>query len=217
MALRPIRDLRPADAPAATSMVAAARARTAAQEVTTARVAPVGAGVRLRAVVDRDYDFLWRTLRYQGVPDESLDDAAQQALCIFARRIHDVTPGAERAFLFSTAMHVASEMRRAQRRRPASPVDSFDAFVAEGPSAEELVDARRAHDVLRVILETLPDELRAVFVLFEVEEMTVAEIAAVIGVPAGTAASRLRRARELFQEAVRRYKAARAHAERVRT
>jgi len=40
-----------------------------------------------------------------------------------------------------------------------------------------------------------------VFVLFELEGMTTPEIAELIGIPLGTAASRLRRARETFREA----------------
>jgi RNA polymerase sigma-70 factor (ECF subfamily) len=55
----------------------------------------------------------------------------------------------------------------------------------------------------------MPLELRAVFVLFELEQIKVAEIATMLGIPEGTAASRLRRAREHFQDAVRRLEARR--------
>jgi RNA polymerase sigma-70 factor (ECF subfamily) len=74
------------------------------------------------------------------------------------------------------------------------------------PSAEELIDRRRARVLLDEVLESLPMEVRAVFVLFELEEMTLSEIAALLGIPPGTAASRLRRGRELFQSAVARLK-----------
>jgi len=56
-------------------------------------------------------------------------------------------------------------------------------------------------------LESLPIELRSVFVLYEMEEMTMAEIAELLGIPAGSVASRLRRARHHFHEYVRRYRA----------
>jgi RNA polymerase sigma-70 factor (ECF subfamily) len=52
------------------------------------------------------------------------------------------------------------------------------------------------------VLEQLPLDLRAVFVLFELEGMTSPEIAELSGVPLGTVASRLRRAREHFRELV---------------
>jgi RNA polymerase sigma-70 factor (ECF subfamily) len=46
-------------------------------------------------------------------------------------------------------------------------------------------------------------DLRTVFILYEVEEMTMAEIATVLQIPPGTVASRLRRAREDFLARVR--------------
>jgi RNA polymerase sigma-70 factor, ECF subfamily len=52
------------------------------------------------------------------------------------------------------------------------------------------------------VLDAMPIELRAVFVLFELEGMTSPEIAAISGLPPGTVASRLRRARERFRELV---------------
>jgi RNA polymerase sigma-70 factor (ECF subfamily) len=55
----------------------------------------------------------------------------------------------------------------------------------------------------------MPIELRVVFVLFELEEMTTAEIATLLEIPSGTVASRLRRARETFEDHVARVRARR--------
>ena len=44
----------------------------------------------------------------------------------------------------------------------------------------------------------MPMELRAVFVLSELEELTMAQIAEMMSTPPGTVASRLRRARAAF-------------------
>ena len=49
-------------------------------------------------------------------------------------------------------------------------------------------------------LALLPDELREVFVLSQVEELTMLEIAAMLEIPSGTVGSRLRRARTAFAE-----------------
>ena len=54
-----------------------------------------------------------------------------------------------------------------------------------------------------MVLRQMSDDLRTVFVLFEIEGMTVPEVAEVVGIPLGTAASRLRRAREKFRKVVR--------------
>jgi RNA polymerase sigma-70 factor (ECF subfamily) len=159
---------------------------------------------RFRSLVDENYDFLWRTLRYLGVPEGHAEDAVQQILCIAARRLDDIVPGTEKSFLFSTAMRVASECRRAVRRHPATPVEDVDAFVSHAPTPEELLDTRRAREVLREILQAMPVNLRIVFILCEIEELTFAEAAECVGVPLGTVASRLRRGREKFQTLVRR-------------
>jgi RNA polymerase sigma-70 factor (ECF subfamily) len=165
--------------------------------------AAAAADARLRSIVDRHYSFLWRTLRYLGVPDGATDDAAQQVLCILARRLSDVRPDAEMAFLFSTALRVASEARRESRRRP--PMVAVNVDTCSAPATpEDLLDERRAHEVLREILEALPIDLRAIFILFEIEELTQVEIASLTGLAQGTVASRIRRAREKFRELVRR-------------
>jgi RNA polymerase sigma-70 factor (ECF subfamily) len=116
--------------------------------------------------------------------------------------------GAERRFLFSTATNVAATLRRTRRRHPESTDDDLEAFAASTPGGDELVDERRAHETLERILLAMPVELRLVFVLYEIEELTTPEIAATIGAPIGTIASRLRRARETFQAIVKPVQAA---------
>ena len=56
------------------------------------------------------------------------------------------------------------------------------------------------------VLHAMEEDLRAVFVLFELEEMPTAEIATLLAIPPGTVASRLRRAREEFEVQVARIK-----------
>ena len=64
----------------------------------------------------------------------------------------------------------------------------------------------RAFDVLDALLDGLDEDLRQVFVLYEIEDMTMAAIAELLKVPPGTVASRLRRAREQFQERASRFR-----------
>jgi RNA polymerase sigma-70 factor (ECF subfamily) len=58
--------------------------------------------------------------------------------------------------------------------------------------------------VLDGILDAMPMDLRTVFTLFELEAMTMVEIAQVLSIPAGTVASRLRRGREIFHAEAKR-------------
>jgi RNA polymerase sigma-70 factor (ECF subfamily) len=154
---------------------------------------------RVRAIAEAHYDFLWRSLRRLGVAAPDVEDAAQQVLLVLMRRIDAVRPGAERAFLFGTAMRVAQQARKRAGRGPELH-EELDEQRHPGPDPEQLLDAERARRLLDRLLDELPLELRTVLVLSELEELTMAEVAALLELPAGTVASRLRRARELFAE-----------------
>jgi RNA polymerase sigma-70 factor (ECF subfamily) len=162
---------------------------------------------RLAGLVDEHLDFVWRSLRRLGVPEAGVDDAAQQVWLVVARRLDDIVPERERAFLFSAALRVASDARRALARRREVPTLEQVHPVDSRPRADELLDQKQARALLDEILEELPMSLRAVFVLYELEELTVTEIAGILALRRGTAASRLRRARKEFERVVKRLKA----------
>jgi RNA polymerase sigma-70 factor (ECF subfamily) len=154
---------------------------------------------RLRACVGQYLGAVWRLLRRSGVPAADADDAAQQVFLVLARRMDDVLPGRELAFLLRTAVRVASQARRTHRRRPEVSDPSPETHPSSRPSPEHELVEREELAQLDAILGTLDESLRVVFVLYEIEEMTMAAIADVLGLPPGTVASRLRRARERFE------------------
>jgi RNA polymerase sigma-70 factor (ECF subfamily) len=161
---------------------------------------------RLRLLLDEHLDFIWRSLRRLGVPMTDVDDCAQQVCWVAARRLAEIQRGSERAFLFSTALRVASEERRSRSRRREVLEDAGEPFDP-GPNPEQIAERRRERALLDEVLDAMPMDLRAVFVLFELEEMPTAEIAASLELPAGTVASRLRRAREEFRRIAARVQA----------
>ncbi len=165
------------------------------------------ADARLTAMVDAHFDFIWRSLRRLGIPAGDADDGAQRVFVVAARKLSEIELGKERPFLFGTAYRVAREMRRAVARRPAEALPEDELLPDSAPNPEQLSDRKRARELLDAVLDTLPIENRTVFVLYEMEELTMAEIAALTELPAGTVASRLRRARELFRDAADRIRA----------
>ena len=164
---------------------------------------------RFRALVDAHYEFVWRSLRRLGIFEANVDDATQQVFLILSRKLVDLVVGCERAFLFRTAMGVAANERRAQRlrRREASDSPAIDGSAGPAASPEELLRWKRARLALDEALDAMAPEQRSVFVLAELEGFTAPEIADAVGAPLGTVASRLRRAREEFHEAVARLRA----------
>jgi RNA polymerase sigma-70 factor (ECF subfamily) len=159
------------------------------------------------ALVNQHLDFVWRLLRRLGLSPADADDAAQQVFMIAARKQGELPLGTERAFLYGTARRTAANARRDRRRRGevadglAGELASEERHPGAGP--EELVELRRASSLLDALLERLPDELRRVLILAELEEATVPAIAELEDIPIGTAASRLRRARAAFAELLR--------------
>ncbi len=159
---------------------------------------------RFRALVDDQFNFVWRFLRGLGVLEANVDDAAQHVFWITALRLTGITRGSERGFLLSTARGVAANARRASARlREVADEDALERSIDAAPTPEQAVATKQARRNLDAFLEGLPDEMRIVFVLFELEGQTMAAIAVLLGVPPGTVASRLRRARESFHAAAR--------------
>jgi RNA polymerase sigma-70 factor (ECF subfamily) len=156
---------------------------------------------RIKAIVVDHHTFVWRSLVRLGVPRSDAEDALQQVFMVTARRIDDITTGSERSFLYGVCLRVASRARRTfARRREIVGDDCCPERIDQGVRPDEALDRARAKALLDEILSTMPLELRAVFTLFELEQLTMSEIATIVGVPQGTVASRLRRARELFAE-----------------
>jgi RNA polymerase sigma-70 factor (ECF subfamily) len=157
---------------------------------------------RLRALFDAHYDAIWRMLRRLGLDPSSADDGAQQVFIVASRRLSDIEAGKERSFLYASAARIASRAR-SRARVVRSREDRFDTDRPAGPgddptSADVLVDRKRRRELLDSILAEMDEELRVVLVLAEIEDLSKRDIAACLGIPEGTAASRLRRAREDF-------------------
>ena len=154
---------------------------------------------RLRRIVDRHFDALLRFLRRLGIPAADVDDAVQEVILVVARRLADIEEQSERSFVFSTAFRIASDMRRRAERRHEVGDALLEGIQSAGLDPEATMESQRLAVLFAQVLEQLSLDLRVVFVLYELEDFTMAEIAATLGVPPGTVASRLRRGREAFE------------------
>jgi RNA polymerase sigma-70 factor, ECF subfamily len=149
----------------------------------------------LRRWLQSYLDLVTRALRSAGTPPADVDDAVQRTFIVAARRQADVRDGAERSFLLQIALNVAAHARRSVARRREVPVSEAPERV-DIDTPERLASLHRERQRLERVVAELPADLRTVFVLFELEGRTMAEIAGQLKIPAGTVASRLRRARQ---------------------
>ena len=163
---------------------------------------------RLAAMVAEHFELIWRSLARMSVPSAELADCVQQVFVVASRRLSSIAVGSERSFLLGTAIRVARDARRTLERRREVPEEEGAEPLSLDPQPDELADQKRLRALLDEVLAAMPEDLREVFVLFELEELSTPEIATLLDIPTGTAASRLRRAREEFDRRVTRLTAA---------
>src|SRR5262249_20719873 len=119
---------------------------------------------RFRRIFDGNFAFVWRTLRRLGVGEASLPDASQRVFWTAARRLDEISDERMRAFLFGTSRRVAADFRRLGRRTV--PIDDGDAIVDwSAPTTEQLLDQKRARELLDELFDALDDDLREILFL----------------------------------------------------
>ena len=152
--------------------------------------------------------FVFRLLRRLGVPEADLDDLTQEVFIVVHRSLDRYEERNHmRAWLYRIAVRAASRHRRSQR--PTSSLDSLDEKESDLKGPEETVQDSQAREDFDRLLSVLDDERRAVFVLYEVEELSMEDVANVVGCPVATAYSRLRAARKAILAAAKRLEAQR--------
>jgi RNA polymerase sigma-70 factor, ECF subfamily len=132
----------------------------------------------------------------------------QEVFVVVHQRLHTFD-GSSRitTWLFGISMRVAAAHRRRAYRRREQMGDLPDDATDGAASPEEAAATRQAQARLSAILDTMDLERRALFVMFEIDELPCDEIAQLLGVPVGTVHSRLHAARKDFEAAVRRFDA----------
>jgi RNA polymerase sigma-70 factor (ECF subfamily) len=158
---------------------------------------------RFAAIHGRYCAGIWRYVRRLGLTAAEADDATQQVFIVVAQRLGVIRAESERSFVYEVASRVTSDLRRRASRRH-EVEDTEDHAAEPGTAPDALLEERRRRTLLDSILAALPSDLRQVFVLFEIEELPMREIAEILRVPPGTVASRIRRAREAFQKRTER-------------
>jgi RNA polymerase sigma-70 factor (ECF subfamily) len=154
--------------------------------------------------------FVFRLLRRLGVRDADLDDLTQDVFVIVHRSLDRYEERNQmRSWLYRICVREASRHRRS--RPPTGTVDVELLSSPAGSSPEDAAEANQARADFDRLLAVLDEERRAVFVLYEVEELPMEEVAEAVGCPVATAYSRLRSARKLVLAAAKRLEAKRSN------
>jgi RNA polymerase sigma-70 factor (ECF subfamily) len=157
------------------------------------------------------FDFVWRSVRRLGVPPSAVDDAAQDVFLVVHRKLADFERRSSlKTWLFGIVRRVVRDHR--PRRDRAQPEASERDAVSELPDRDsagphEHAERAEATRVLNALLDTLDDDKREAFVLAELEQCTVPEVAEALGVNVNTVYARVRAARRELEQALARLRA----------
>lgn len=154
------------------------------------------------ALIVEHAPFVWRVLVHLGVPQRRLEDASQE---VFLVALRDGFRGrsAFQSFLFGVCRNVARSQRRRYREESEIPMEELPETVVQ-PAQEGQLWVKRAHEQLLRALDGLDEAQREVFVLFELGELSMEEVARATGAPLSSCYSRLYAAREHIQGELRR-------------
>jgi RNA polymerase sigma-70 factor (ECF subfamily) len=173
-------------------------------------VTPVAATHGFERVYDEHVDFIWRSARRLGVSEAAVDDVVQRVFLVVHRRLAEFEGRSSlRTWLFSILLHEVREHRRSIRRKsphwlsePADP-DALPDTTA-GTNPDEALERAEASRMIDLLLDSLDEEKRIVFVMAELEQMSAAEIGQATGLDSKAVYSRLRAARIDFERAAAR-------------
>lgn len=163
----------------------------------------------MEALMRRHNRMLYRTARAILRDDAEAEDAVQEAYLSAYRALESFRGEAKLSTWLVRIVANEALMRRRRNARVAEvvPMDGGPETEpamenARGPEQETLRGQLRA--LLEARIDRLPDGYRAVFVLRALEEVSVEETAAALGIPDATVRTRYFRARSLLRESLAR-------------
>jgi RNA polymerase sigma-70 factor (ECF subfamily) len=157
-----------------------------------------------RVIFEEHFSYVWNSLRHFGVRTDDLEDLAHEVFFRVHQRLGEYDPSRPlRPWLFAFAFRVAAAHRRLARHHaevlgtdPDPPDDAL--------GADDVLIRREGLGHALKALEAIEFDRRAVFVLHELDDVAIPEVAAALGMPTSTAYSRLRLARHEFNAAIKR-------------
>jgi RNA polymerase sigma-70 factor (ECF subfamily) len=175
-----------------------------------------GDAAAFRILMQRHNQRLFRMARSILRDSADAEDAVQDAYVLAFTRIDQFRQAASLGTWLSRIV-LNEAFRRLRQRKDMSGLDGHDDISGKAPIAQVIPfpgaqgqttpeeDAARAEirRVLEHAIDTLPDMFRVVFVLREIEQMSVEETAACLDIPVGTVKTRLHRAHYLLGRSLR--------------
>ncbi len=168
----------------------------------------------LEKIAEEHGVFVRRTLAQLGVHGRDISDVAQEVFRGIYKRVEKFDPSlspvpetAFRGWIFGICERQAANSWRLKARRQENLVEAqlLDLEPSEVPSTEETMIAQERHALLMKLLAQVEPVRRAVLIAYELDNMSMVEIADELSIPVNTGWNRLRLAREDIRAAWKRY------------
>jgi RNA polymerase sigma-70 factor, ECF subfamily len=161
---------------------------------------------QFEAIYQQYFDFVWSSVKRLGVGGDSMDDVVQEVFIVVHSRLHTLQqPESLRSWLYGIVRRTVSGHRRSNRAKLTRESSAAAEESPHEPTPLELTERAGELRLLTKLLSGLDAAKREVFLLVELDEMTVPEAAEALGIPLNTAYSRLRAARIAFEAALNRH------------
>jgi len=142
-----------------------------------------------------------RALRRLGVSEADAPDVLQEVFVVVHRKLGSFEGRSQlRTWIYGIALRVASDHRKSAYVRRERPTAELPERAGSAPELKEL-ERRERVAMLDRALDSLSADKREVLVLFELEELPMKEVAAVLECPLMTAYARLYAARDDLKKA----------------
>ncbi|HET9955158.1 MAG TPA: RNA polymerase sigma factor [Polyangiaceae bacterium] len=161
-----------------------------------------------REVYDTHFAFVWRAVAHRGVPRSALDDVVQEVFLVVHRKLGEFEGRSSlRTWLAGIVRRVVADhvKKRSNRAVAQEVLEEHPAESGAEPGAQ--AERRAAVALVEELLQKMSAVQREVFVLYELEQMTTREIAALTGSNENTVQTRLKAARKVFQQGLARHRA----------
>lgn len=147
--------------------------------IANAKDNPEAFGELYRKYVSRIYNYHYRHTSNHADAEDLTSRTFYRALRSIGQ--YRDTGGSFQAWLFRIAHNLVVNWYRDTSRRPEVKLDDPEIIGDEKSDPHRDIEKQEAHDALREIVETLPEERKTLIVLKFVEQMTNAEIGKVLG------------------------------------
>jgi RNA polymerase sigma-70 factor (ECF subfamily) len=158
------------------------------------------------AIYREYFGFVWSSVLRLGVATAAMDDVVQEVFIVINSRLHSLQqPESLRSWIYGIVRRTVSHYHRARRVRAEFGATLEDQLeVPQPPTPFDLTEQNDRVKLFWSLVAELDAPKRDLLLMVEIDELAVPEVAEILQIPLNTAYSRLRAARQAFEEALTR-------------